>query len=291
MNRGARHGTVFHDDNEYSLFLGYLADFPTKFGVEVHAYALMPNHYHLLLRSVRPNLSAAMHHLSYNYTRVVNQQHGWDGALFRGRFRAQRVGDRAYLLTVAAYIHLNPVKARLIRRLNQHYWTSHRSYLGLDRTPDWLSCDTLLGEVGGREKFGAYVGELRTGRKSWPEHFNAELGWLRRAADSQTAWSLYGSVEGEAARAVAEPAAVLKRVSQISGKSISDLQLVRFGPRANSARRFAVWALAQATDLTQLEIGARLGMSRSQVSKILSALRRSANSELQAWMESLKELG
>ena len=111
-----------------------------RFGLEVHAYSLMPTHYHLLVRSPLGNLSDGMRHLGGAYTKVFNCRHGQDGSLFRGRFKSQLVKYEAYLLYLLAYIHLNPLKAGLITRLDGlQGWTSHRNYMGKDPDRSWLS--------------------------------------------------------------------------------------------------------------------------------------------------------
>ncbi len=123
MNRGRRREAVFVDDDGCQLFLDVIGAVFEHNGCEVHGYSLMPNHFHLLVRSARGDLSA------------LNRLHGWDGAVFRGRFKSQLVTDEAYLGHLLAYLHLNPVRAHLVSRPDEPSWTSHRPYLGLDRPP------------------------------------------------------------------------------------------------------------------------------------------------------------
>ena len=84
MNRGARSEPVFLDDGARALFIQVLSELPARFGVAIHGYALMPNHYHLMLESVRGDLPRAMRHLGGEFTRCLNRRHRWDGPLFRG---------------------------------------------------------------------------------------------------------------------------------------------------------------------------------------------------------------
>lgn len=90
MHRGARRAPIFRTDRDVLRFLRVLDETVSQFLIEVHAYALMPNHYHLLVRSVHGNLSPAMRHLNANYTQKANRVHRWDGPLFRGRFHTWR---------------------------------------------------------------------------------------------------------------------------------------------------------------------------------------------------------
>ena len=104
MNRGARRGPIFERNEHCLLFLDVLASVVSEFGWEVHAWSLMPNHYHLLVRSVHGNLSECMKWLGARYTRRLNDAEGWDGPTFRGRFRSELVGDEKYLRYLVAYI-------------------------------------------------------------------------------------------------------------------------------------------------------------------------------------------
>jgi REP element-mobilizing transposase RayT len=89
MNRGARRTPVFRADEHCYLFYSILEETITNFEIEVHAFSLMPNHYHLLIRSRHGNLSDSMQYLSGTYTRKVNLLRRWDGPIFRGRFKEQ----------------------------------------------------------------------------------------------------------------------------------------------------------------------------------------------------------
>ena len=92
MNRGARREPVFLDDTACAAFVGFVSELPRRFGLLVHAYALMPNHYHMLVESTRGRLSDAMGFLGSRYALWLNARHrGWDGPVFRGRFRSVAV--------------------------------------------------------------------------------------------------------------------------------------------------------------------------------------------------------
>lgn len=87
MNRGARREAIFRDDGDCLVFVACLAETVEILSLEVHAYALMPNHYHLLVRSVKGNLSRCMQKLGSSFTQRLNERHKWDGPIFRGRFK------------------------------------------------------------------------------------------------------------------------------------------------------------------------------------------------------------
>ncbi len=101
MNRGASGRTIFRSDRDWHTFLSLLGDLAATFAVEVHAYCLMGNHYHLLIHTPRGILSGAMRHLNSLYTQRYNRFHRTDGPLFRGRFKAIVIDADTYLAVVS----------------------------------------------------------------------------------------------------------------------------------------------------------------------------------------------
>ncbi len=282
MNRGARRAAIFRTDAECGLFLDCVAHLRERFGIEIHAYSLMPNHYHLLLRTPLGNLSAGMRYLGASYTQEVNRLAHWDGPLFRGRFRSQLVRDESYLLTVLAYIHLNPLRAGLVRRLDAHAWTSHRAYIGAETVPDWLSRDVLLALAGGEAGVARVVGELRSGRQSWPAGFDADSGHI--TADDEVGISFVPPAPPALLPlGKLPPEMAMQRIRELTGASGEELTAVRHGPGGNAARRFAAWALSESTLLTQTRIGQELGMSAANAAKAAARVRRSRREPLASW--------
>ena len=150
MNRGSGRQKVFRSKQHYELFLQLLLEVNRRFQVEIHAYCLMPNHYHLLIKTPLPNLSSAMRHLNSLYTRRFNVSCQRDGPLFRGRFKSILVDSDNYLLRLSRYIHLNPVKAGLVKTPQDFNWSSYPCYLNPKNTPEWLSCDETLSRFSNR---------------------------------------------------------------------------------------------------------------------------------------------
>ena len=114
MNRGARREPTFRDPDHCGLFLEHLGRVVKRFGLEIHAYVLMPNHFHLLVRSVRGNISESMKQLLGPYSQALNQKHGWDGPVFRGRFKNQLVSESEHLRVVIPYTRF--AKSGSVRR-------------------------------------------------------------------------------------------------------------------------------------------------------------------------------
>lgn len=120
-----------------------------RFAVQIHAYVLMPNHYHLLLRTRDANLSKAIHWLGVSYSVWFNKRHERSGHLFQGRFKSFLVEDERYLAAMAFYIHGNPLRAGLTTKLDEYPWSSYRAYAGIRKKPPWLSADLILPLFGG----------------------------------------------------------------------------------------------------------------------------------------------
>jgi REP element-mobilizing transposase RayT len=143
MNRGAGRQTVFHVASDGNRFLTLVGECAELTGVRVLAYALMSNHYHLLVHCPQGGLSDFMHRLGSMYTRYVNLRTGSDGPIFRGRFHSLSVGTPEYLDHAGRYIHRNPLDVRPRVRLDEYRWSSYRFYLGTEPPPAWLSTDEL----------------------------------------------------------------------------------------------------------------------------------------------------
>jgi len=157
MNRGAGKADVFHSGRDARRFLRLLEDGSEQTGVEVHAYCLMGNHYHLLLHCPAGGLSSFMHRLGSMYTRYLNHRLGSDGPIFRGRFNSLWVDTTEYLLCAARYIHQNPLDIRPGQPLTSYPWSSYANYLGGRPAPPWLHTDVLLDAHGGPDEMRDFV--------------------------------------------------------------------------------------------------------------------------------------
>lgn len=285
MNRGAGKQIVFRRDADCVLFMSILETVVTRYRLEVHGYALMPNHYHLLVRSLDGRLSSGMALLNGLFTRRLNGRIGTDGPRFRGRFRNRLILDDDYLRTTLCYLHLNPVKAHLTSRPDEDCWTSHRAYMGLDARPPWLRCDAMLSVFGDEHVLDGEMRELHQGSVPWPPGLPLETEYLWKLMGTQEA---LGRLRTRAVpppdRETAEPDEIFAWVAELTGVSRESLMERRYGPRANPARRFAVWVLSTDTALNQREVGRLMNMSANQVSLVLSRLRKRRSPDIDSWM-------
>jgi REP element-mobilizing transposase RayT len=153
MNRGDRREPIFHDDFDRKRFVTTLGEACVKTGWQVHAYCLMDNHFHLVVETPEANLVAGMRWFLSAYTARFNRRHKQFGHLFSGRYKSLIVdgSGSGYLRTVCDYVHLNPVRAKLLRteqKLRDFAWSSWPDYLKApENRPRWLRVDRLLGEL------------------------------------------------------------------------------------------------------------------------------------------------
>jgi putative transposase len=163
--RGNGRQDVFFSAGDRHFFYELLAEGVARFGYRIHAFCLMTNHLHLALQAGDRELSAGMQNLSFRYTRYLNTRLKRVGHVFQGRFKAFLVDQDRYGLALVRYLHLNPVRAKLVRSAAAYPWSSQRAYLGGEDLP-WLTTDWVLGQFGerlapARARFAAFVEEGR----------------------------------------------------------------------------------------------------------------------------------
>src|SRR3970040_2165697 len=154
MSRGDHREPIFRDDRDRQCFITTLGEACAKTEWQIHAWCLMGNHFHLVLETPQANLVAGMKWLLGVYTSRFNRRHKLCGHLFSGRYKSLIVdgsGD-GYLRTVCDYVHLNPVRAKLLEpeeSLQSYRWSSYPEYLKrAGQRVAWLRVDRVLGEMG-----------------------------------------------------------------------------------------------------------------------------------------------
>lgn len=141
LNRGNGRQRVFHKDRDYLAFLKLLDETKQQYRIDLYAYCLMPNHFHLLLKPLEgEELSPAMQWFMTTHVRRYHQHYQSSGHLWQGRFKSFDVSGDEYFLTVARYIEGNPVRAGLVESAANWVWSSHRGRCGLQQ-------DTLIEQL------------------------------------------------------------------------------------------------------------------------------------------------
>lgn len=149
INRGNHREPIYRDDEDFQYMLDSLGEASSRLGAKVHGYCLISNHFHLLIQQQEISISTIMRSLSTRYAIRFNQKYHKVGHVFQGRFRGIICDKHTYLLELIRYIHLNPVRAKLVEHPQDWKWSSLAAYLGLVRN-EWLYQRDVLELFGGQ---------------------------------------------------------------------------------------------------------------------------------------------
>ena len=258
--RGNERGKLFLNEGDCAKFMERLRQSLVRYEVVLHAYVLMGNHYHLIAETRRANLGRWMHWLSTAYTVYFNWRHHRSGHLFQGRYKSIVVDKKGYLLTLSRYLHLNPVRGRVLgqgtpverrKRLREWRWSSYGPYSGLTKPEPWIGEERILGELGAvgagvRLRYRRFVEEgiLREIENpleavQWQSALGRE-SFLQRLKD-RVEKPLQESKEVPGLRALQsrkDVGSILEAVSEAYGCTTSSL--LRAGGKGNEARAVAM---------------------------------------------------
>jgi putative transposase len=293
MSRGDRREDIFLDDVDRQDFLKTLAEACHKTAWEVHAYCLMRNHFHAVLETPNANLVAGMGWLLSTYTIRLNHRHKLFGHVFSGRYKALLVegSGNGYLKTVCDYVHLNPVRARLLGledRLLGYPWSSFGWYLAApEHRPSWMRVDRLLGEHGivadtpaGRAEFERHMEERRAQENDDEQWQPLRRGWClgSEAFRAQLIELMSGQLgehhAGQLRRETAEAKAERIISEQLQQMGWKETELGQRG-KSDPGKLALAAQLRRETTLPIKWIAARLQLGTS----------KSANSNLHRWMQ------
>jgi REP element-mobilizing transposase RayT len=141
MSRGDDRKKVYTSASDYRKFMDYVVKAKERYQFYLYAYCLMPNHFHLLLETKLPNLSRIMHFIKGSYTTYYNIRYHRTGHLFQGRFKSIVIDKDSYFLELSRYLHLNPVRAGVVKDPVEYVWSSYHGYLG--KKDKYLDCDQV----------------------------------------------------------------------------------------------------------------------------------------------------
>jgi REP element-mobilizing transposase RayT len=293
MSRGDRREDIFLDDVDRQDFLKTLAEVCHKAGFEVHAYCLMRNPFHLVLEPPNANLVAGLAWLLSASTIRLNHRHTLFGHVFSGRYKALLVegGAAGYLKTVCDYVHLNPVRAKLLQpadRLSAYPWSSLVWYAAArEHRPRWIRVDRLLGEHGigadtaaGRQEFEQRMELHRAATVDEQSLKLLRRGWC--LGSEQFRQQMLERMDG---RLGEHHAGDLRRESaEVKGRRIIEEELQRLGwresdlsgqPKSAAGKPALAARLRRETTLPLKWIAARVNLGST----------KSANAKLHLWMK------
>jgi len=173
MNRGVGRRIIFKEEVDYQEFEKLMCFHAKNCGITIHNYCLMSNHYHLLIEIQQENLSKFMRQLNMNYAIYFNKKYKRAGHLWQGRFKSWLVTDEAYLYTLMLYIEQNPIKAKIVERLEEYPYSSYNYFISNDM-PECLN-DSWI--VENHKKDREAIKEMLNSRVDY-----SELQELKRAS-------------------------------------------------------------------------------------------------------------
>ncbi len=257
------------------------------FKARIHAFCIMDNHYHLLLQTEEDNLPIVMHRLGSLYANYLQKEHDFQGHIFAGRFNSLIVETNEYLLALARYIHLNPVRAGMVKEVREYPWSSHKFLTGELETPTWMKTDWILGqfwpEKNARDRYRIFM----------EEEADAALLEKEAVAFDKALSSGFRTLE----RALFEQTALQKlREVVLSYYGLSDFQCA--GKKADAplsrARQAFAYLAKTFTDQTRPTIAQAMGIASvyailNYQRRLVSALKNE-DEEAALWRSELREL-
>jgi REP element-mobilizing transposase RayT len=257
-SRGDRCEAIYEEYGDRLSFLKVLGDVCETYNWVCHAYCLMGNHYHLLLETPDANLSRGMRQLNGVYTQRFNRTHQRVGHVFQGRYKAVLVEKQSYLLEVARYVVLNPVRADMVRSAEDWPWSSYRATIGCATSPEFLATDWILSAFGKRR-------------------IQAIERYKQFVADGLRQPPLWNSLEGQVflggENFVEQMQALItldKDLSEVpSAQCRSPAKPLIYYRSRHSDRNAAIYAAYRSGGYTLKELGEHFGLHSSTVSGIL----------------------
>jgi len=274
--RGDRRGDIFLDATDRQTFLKLLEKEVRQQAWRLYAYCLMSNHYHLLVETPDGNLVAGMRRLNGAYTQAFNRRHGRVGHVLQGRYKSIVVDRDAYLLELARYIVLNPVRANMVKRVEDWPWSSYLVTAGKAAAADWLEADWLMRQFGdetaaARDAYRRFVRAGMAGTSPW-EQLRSQMylggdDFLARMAGIAKEQDREGVPQRHRQPARPEAEAVLRALMEAFRVEADAVQNRSHQP----AFRAWVYLLRRAANLSLRETAARAGVSPGRISQIQRA--------------------
>lgn len=280
--RGNSGQTIFFDDKDRTRFFLLLQEGMERFGHRVHAFCLMTNHVHLAIQITEISLSRILQNLSFRYTRWVNWRQGRTGHLFQGRYKAVLIDADTYLQELTRYIHLNPVRAGMVRKPEKYPWSGHRAYLGLETIP-WLTTDWVLSQFSekvsvARRAYMKFVQEgMEGGRQE--EYYRGSDADSRILGDDTFIERVLDEKEKKQ-RHRASLDKIMVEVCRHFSLEEKDFSVLGKGRSLSEARAIAAWLVLELGACTLVELGKRTGRDVSTLSSAAKRLQIRSKTDL-----------
>ncbi|MBU1924355.1 MAG: transposase [Candidatus Omnitrophica bacterium] len=276
--RGDDRKRIFLNETDYEKFLKYLKSAKEKFKFYLYAYCLMGNHYHLLLEITQANLSRIMQYINTAYTIYYNVKYKRCGHLFQGRFKSILVEADSYFAELTRYIHLNPVKAKIVGSPGKYRWSSYNSYIN-NKADDFLDKERvqelLVMDISKYRQF--VLEEIKNPQDIFKNVYAGFiLGGTRFVKDKLN--QLQIEIESKdfahkrAVKNIIDPQEIINAVAYHF--KLDPEQMCKSNKRPMIAKKIALYLLRHKTGLTNAQIGKLFDMKLAAVSKAVLSFER-----------------
>lgn len=300
LSRGNEQRDIFWENEDRESFLDCLGEMSARFETDIFAYVLMDNHYHILLRTNRANLSKAMQWLGATYTRRFNNKHLRSGHLFQGRFKNIIVQNDAYLMQLSFYIHRNPLRAGMVKRLADYTWSSYPAYAYGKVHPKWLNPDIILSQFRTKDRHRSYREKVQRYSKEekrlWEDFRHGLYLGTREFVETLKSAFLTDNAHTEIPQQAGllrriNPKALLEKAARILDCNVTDYRRsLRISRQHRDNRDLLIYLLWETGLYRNQEIGDLFGLTYSSISRRANITRsRMLNdSEFKEQFEHLK---
>ena len=283
LSRGNEQRDIFWENKDRRSFLDCLGEMSARFEIDIFAYVLMGNHYHVLMRTNRANLSKAMQWLGATYTRRFNNRHLRSGHLFQGRFKNIIVQNDAYLMQLSCYIHRNPLRAGMVQRLADYTWSSYPAYAYGKAHPKWLNLDLILSQFRNKDRRRLYREKVQRYSKEekrlWENFRHGLYLGTREFVDTLKSTFLTDDAHAEIPQQAkllrpSNPKALLEKAAVILDCDVADYRSsLRISEQHRESRDFLIYLLWETGLYKNQEIGDLLGLTYSSISRRANIIR------------------
>jgi REP element-mobilizing transposase RayT len=278
ITRGNQRQRIFRDDRDRKKYLEILSSLKTQFSFRISAYVLMLNHVHLLVESGEVPLSRIMQRLGSGYTQYFNRRHRQVGHLFQGRYKAILCDKNSYLLELTRYLHLNPVRAELVKDPMEYKWSSYASYMGKSQEWAWLDSAAVLEQFSGnlsdaRRQYRRFVLEaIGEGHKT--EYYEVLEG--RFLGDKEFAEETKAKADAPGyVRVKIKPEALLRAACAVLGRKRAEVIGAGKDRDRVRARELICYVGRNCTELSVTALAQSLGVDGTCVSRSVARMEQS----------------
>jgi REP element-mobilizing transposase RayT len=282
--RGNERGEIYFTKKDYKKFLEYVAEAERKFGILLHCYVLMSNHYHLILETPKANLSKTMHYINSSYTTYINIKRKRAGHLFQGRYKAMLVSKDNYMLELSRYIHLNPVRAGIVKKPEEYVFSSYSAFV-TGKIDEVVTTDLIFGLIKGKnvdikKEYRKFV-EASIGDEELYDFFKDVYGGIILGGQKFIKYTLRNIKEEylqrdsvsqrTALKSAYEIEEVINIVSKHYGLRIEDIIRNKFSEQ----RKIVIYLMKERTGTSNRQIGEFFGgISFSAVAKVYQRFKK-----------------